>query len=195
MADDVAVGAQAGTTKVFYEAPRLVRARLAAADSPHANASLADLATRMASPDVRALIELMAAQPVSAQEYAAVRAASWRLQRDHAATFARWALDALVWPSVPVLPPLIGENEMVVLNGRAVPVFATVTRNIGPGAVAGLPCVSVPAGRGASGLPFGLAVEGRAHGDDHLLRVAAAVEDALTSSGAGADQAALAPSL
>lgn len=84
---------------------------------------------------------------------------------------------------------------MVVLNGRAVPVFATVTRNTGPGAVAGLPCVSVPAGRGAGGVPFGLAVEGRAHGDDHVLRVAAAVEDALTSSGAGADQAALAPSL
>ena len=195
VADDVAVGAQAGTTLVFYEAPRLVRARLAAQGSLDATAPLADLAARVASPDVRALVELMAAQPVPAQEYTAARAARWRLQRDHAATFARWALDALVWPSVPVLPPLVGQNDSVVLNGRAVPVFATVTRNTGPGAVSGLPCVSVPAGRSAGGLPVGLSVEGRAHGDDHLLRVAAAVEDVLAPSAAGTAQAAPAPSL
>lgn len=187
--DDLAVGAQDGTTLVLHEAPRLVRARLAAQGSPLAAAPLADLAALIASPDVRALFEVMAAHPVTAQAYADARAARWRLQRDHATVFARHGLDALVWPSVPVPPPLVGQAT-VALNGRDVPVFPTVTRNTGPGTVAGLPCVLVPAGRSTGGLPVGLSVEGRAHDDDHLLRVAAAVEGVLATPRAGAGVAA-----
>jgi amidase len=41
---------------------------------------------------------------------------------------------------------------------------------------AGLPCISVPAGFGAAGLPMGLQLIGRPQGDAALLRLARAYE-------------------
>lgn len=176
--DDLAAGAGAGITLVLFEFARLLRARLTVQGSALAAAPLADLAARVASPDVRALVETMAASPVPPSAYAEARASRWRLQRALAATFEVSGLDALVWPTMPVLPPLVGES-VVSLGGREVQAHHAVTRSTDPGSVAGLPVVTVPAGRSATGLPVGLSVEGRAHGDDHLLRVAAAVEGAL----------------
>jgi amidase len=43
---------------------------------------------------------------------------------------------------------------------------------------AGLPCISVPAGFGAAGLPMGLQLIGRPQGDAALLRLAHAYERA-----------------
>ena len=41
---------------------------------------------------------------------------------------------------------------------------------------AGLPCISVPAGFGAAGLPMGLQLIGRPQGDEPLLRLASLYE-------------------
>ena len=42
--------------------------------------------------------------------------------------------------------------------------------------LAGLPCISVPAGFGAAGLPMGLQLIGRPQGEAALLRLALAYE-------------------
>jgi amidase len=44
---------------------------------------------------------------------------------------------------------------------------------------AGLPCISVPTGFNAQGLPMGLQLIGRPHGDAALLALAAAYEGAI----------------
>ena len=180
---DVEVAGDEGIALFLHEAGPLLRARLAAQGSPDALAPLADLASRVASPDVRALVGAMASQAVGPRAYAAARAARWRLQRDLAGAFASSRLDAMVWPTTPVPPLLAGQGATVGLNGREVPVFATVVRNTGPGSVAGLPAVALPAGTSAQGLPLGLCVEGRAHDDVRLLRLAGAVEDVLADRG------------
>ncbi len=176
---DVEVAAADGITLVLHEAATSLRERLVTAGSPDALSPWEELAARVASPDVRALVEVMASGAVEAPAYAAARAARWRLQRDLADAFASSGLDAMVWPTTPVLPTLAGQNATTVLGGREVPVFDTVIRNTGPGTVAGLPVVALPAGRSSGGLPVGLCVEGRAHDDVALLRLAAAVEGTL----------------
>jgi mandelamide amidase len=171
--DDLALGAGPGIDLVLFEAPALLRPRLTAAlvDAPPR-----EWAALVESPDVRALVELMASSPVSPERYQAARASRLRLRRAYAEAFARAEVDVLIGPTVPIPPPLLGEDDTVVLNGRAVPVFATGTRNTGPGTVAGLPMVSLPAGVTSAGLPVGMCLEGRPFDDGRLLGAASAVE-------------------
>ncbi|PRY44741.1 amidase family protein [Umezawaea tangerina] len=167
--DDLAVGAGPGIELVLYEAPRLLVARLGRA--------FEEIVAGTASPDVRGLLELMLTSPIPAERYRAARAAGLRLRRGYAEVFG--GVDVLVGPTVPVAAPLIGEDAAIVLGGRAVPTFATVTRNTGPGTVAGVPMVSLPAGTTADGLPVGMCLEGPVFDDARLLAVAEDVESVL----------------
>ncbi|CCH31224.1 amidase family protein [Actinosynnema sp. NPDC047251] len=169
LGDDVQVAAGAGNDLVFFEAPRLLARRVRSA--------VERWPERVVSPDVRALVGLMASAPVTADAYEDARAARWRLRRAYAEVFAR--VDVVLGPTAPVLPPLLGEDEVITHNGQQVPVFPTVTRNVGPGTVAGLPMLSLPAGRSRTGLPVGVCLEAHPFGDTRLLRVAEAVQDAL----------------
>ncbi|HWO59215.1 MAG TPA: amidase family protein [Umezawaea sp.] len=171
--DDLALGAGPGIELVLFEAPELLRPRLGAT---LVDASPREWAALVESPDVRALVELMASSPVTPERYQAARASRWRLRRAYAEAFARAEVDVLIGPTVPIPPPPLGENDTVPLNGRAVPVFATGTRNTAPGTVAGLPMVSLPAGTTSAGLPVGMCLEGRPFDDARLLGTASAVE-------------------
>jgi mandelamide amidase len=83
---------------------------------------------------------------------------------------------ALVFPSTPLPAAPIGQDETVSLNGEQVPTFVTFIRNTGPGSVAGIPGISLPAALTAAGLPLGIEFDGSEHGDGRLLAIAAAVE-------------------
>jgi len=77
---------------------------------------------------------------------------------------------AQVWPFDAALrwPTHIGGREMDTYHRwMEVTIFATL---------AGLPCISVPAGFGAAGLPMGLQLIGRPQGEAALLRLALAYE-------------------
>ncbi|CAL9492973.1 Mandelamide hydrolase [Actinosynnema sp. ALI-1.44] len=173
LADDLAVAAGPGLEIVRFEAPRLLARRVPLPPERWPE--------RIASPGVRALIEGMVADPLPPATYERARAARWRLRRTYLDVFGR--VDVVLGPTTPVTAPVLGADESLTLNGRAVPTFATVTRNTGPGTVAGVPMVSVPAGVTRDGLPVGVCLEGRPFGDLHLLRVAEAVQDALTRTG------------
>lgn len=171
--DDIASGG-AGIELVLYESHRLITAR--AAELTDARVRFADLVAKIASNDVRDLAQMIAADPLSADAYEAARAVRWDLRRRYAVAFEEFGVDAFVAPTCPVLPPSIGEDQVVELNGTDVPVFATVTRNSAPGTVAGVPMLTLPVGTSRTGLPIGMTLEGAFFADDALLSLASQME-------------------
>ncbi|WP_038166975.1 indoleacetamide hydrolase [Thiomonas sp. FB-6] len=140
---------------------------------------LEEVVAQVRSGDVRRLLEpLLQEGAVSEGVYLAAMAGRQRLRDIYSDTFAKNALDALIFPTTPRVAARIGEDETVELNGRQVPTFPTFTRNTDPGSVASLPGVSLPAGL-ASGLPVGIALDGPLGSDRRLLSIAAAIEAAL----------------
>jgi mandelamide amidase len=69
----------------------------------------------------------------------------------------------------------------VALNGEQVPTFPIYIRNTDPGSNAGIPGVSLPAGRSDEGLPIGMELDGPKGSDARLLAIAAALEALLAA--------------
>lgn len=84
--------------------------------------------------------------------------------------------DLLAAPTMPVLPPRIGE-ETVLVDGREVPYRLALIRFNSCWSLLGLPVVTVPCGF-VDGLPVGLALAGRRFGEPTLLRAAHAFQQA-----------------
>ncbi len=102
------------------------------------------------------------------------------LQQTYERYFDDNQLDALVVPTTPLPARPIGHEETIELNGEQQPTFATYIRNTDPPSNAGLPCLSVPAGLTASGLPVGVEFVGPSGGDAAVLHIGALFE-AVTS--------------
>jgi mandelamide amidase len=105
------------------------------------------------------------------------------LERVRPALVARYAdcirrdrLDALVLPTTRLPARPIGLDDEVLVNGRPVGTLSAYLRNTDPTAFAGLPSISVPAGRTASGMPVGLSFDGLPGTDPTILALAAAFE-------------------
>ncbi|RDI70976.1 Asp-tRNA(Asn)/Glu-tRNA(Gln) amidotransferase subunit GatA [Halopelagius longus] len=95
-------------------------------------------------------------------------ARAW-IKRDFDAAFEE--ADVLATPTMPVVPPRLGESlsdplQLYLMDANTVPVN-----------LANLPAVSVPAGE-SEGLPVGLQLVGPKFGEETILRAASAVEDA-----------------
>ena len=82
--------------------------------------------------------------------------------------------DALLLPTLPIVPPLIGA-ETVDLNGKREPVRPLMLRLTQLFDVTGHPAISIPCGE-AGGVPAGVQLVGRRGETDQLLAVAAALE-------------------
>ncbi|MDT2004821.1 amidase [Rhodococcus opacus] len=177
MPDDLKLAATPGIDLVLYEAERLLAARVN--NGRGQTGSIADLTDSIESPDVRAIFETIAATPVTASAYEQARRARWQLRRLYEETFAASGVHALIAPTVHVLPPLIGQDDTIDVNGQPQPVFPTVTRNTAPGSVAGVPMLSIPGRSTPAGLSVGLCLEGRFFDDRHLLAVGELLSDVL----------------
>lgn len=142
----------------------------------------AEIVAEIASPDVKAVLAPLLT-PESAVPAEAYREAMGihrpKLISLYRACFAENQIDAVVFPTTPLPPPLIGEDDTVTLNGRAVPTFAAVIRNTDPGSNAGLPGISLPVGLTSAGLPVGLEFDAPAGRDRELLSLAIALEKVL----------------
>jgi indoleacetamide hydrolase len=99
-----------------------------------------------------------------------------RLYQDY---FARTGVAAIVFPATMVPPPLIGEDVTVDIRGRKVPFETAVARNVAPGSTAGLPCLVLPAGLTATGLPVAVEFDAPAASDRALLALGLSLEHAL----------------
>ncbi|PKH25303.1 hypothetical protein CIG19_05565 [Enterobacterales bacterium CwR94] len=125
--------------------------------------SFKQLCAAVKSPDVRAL--LADAATVSAARYQQALT-DWQplLVARYQQVFQQHQLDGLIFPSVPMLPPLReGANHH----------FRRLIANCEPATVVGLPCISLPLAQSTDGIPVGIELQ-FAHGDDRrLLQVAA----------------------
>jgi aspartyl-tRNA(Asn)/glutamyl-tRNA(Gln) amidotransferase subunit A len=84
-------------------------------------------------------------------------------------------VDVLAAPTMPVLPPRIGEETVDLADGRQVLYRLTVIPFHSPWSLVGAPVVSVPAGF-VDGLPVGLALVGPRFGESTVLRAAHAFQ-------------------
>lgn len=98
------------------------------------------------------------------------------LQRAYNEYFTNNDVAAMIVPTTPLPARPIGQDQTVELNGEQVPTFVTYIRNTDPPSNAGLPCLSLPVGLTASGLPVGMEIVGPFQRDDTLLGIGRAIE-------------------
>ena len=140
--------------------------------------SLVEFAEEIASPDVRDLFLRLEALAVSLRpDYeAAMHEGRPVLQQTYTEAMNMHEVDAVLTVTVPVQPPLIGEDELLQSDGATLPTFQTVTGHSALASVTGFPSLSLPAGLDSDGLPVGLQIEAAAGRDRALLAVAARLE-------------------
>jgi mandelamide amidase len=133
---------------------------------------------RVASPDVKAILEKQLGQDVPEALYRkAIHESRPALQTAYREYFAKNRLSGMVFPTTPLPAIPIEQDKTVMLNGEAVPTFPTFIRNTCPGSVAGIPGLSIPAGSSPDGLPIGVEIDGPFGEDDALLAMALALEE------------------
>lgn len=149
----------------------------------HPDVSLTELANQIASPDVKGVFDsaIVGDKQVPQEAYEHARfVLRPQLQGAYAKLYSENHLDALVFPTIPAAPaPISGADQEVVLNGQKVPTFPTYIRNTDPGSNAGIPGITLPAGMSKTGHPVGLALDGPAWSDSHLMSLGLAIEQVL----------------
>jgi Asp-tRNA(Asn)/Glu-tRNA(Gln) amidotransferase A subunit family amidase len=174
LSEEAALDAEAGFPIALYETVVDLNSYLAA---HNAGLDFAGLAERAGSPDVKGiLMSLTGAGAVPEPVYRKALQQRSMLQDAYRRHFAEHGIAAIAFPTTPAPASLIGEDETFDLNGKPHPTFATFIRNSGPGSVAGIPGISLPAGITAAGLPVGIEVSGPVSSDRALLAVGAALE-------------------
>ncbi len=110
---------------------------------------------------------------VLATEYINAQRARALFSQDFVRALAR--VDALATPTVPLVAPFIGVDN-VEIEGQVYETRAAVTRFTSPINLTGLPAISVPCGFSALGLPIGVQLVGAAFAEATLLTLAHAYE-------------------
>ena len=177
-----ALDAECGFPIVFFEVAQDLPEYLATLPGPESGLTLADVLAQVASPDVRGALEVAVSAAFTQDVYRQALATRDRLRAAYSAALRpahAERLDALVYPTVPLPAPPLGDDDTTDLDGREVPVFLTTIRNTGPGSTAGMPALSLPAGATRAGLPIGISLEGLPGEDVALLASARRVEAAL----------------
>ena len=147
------------------------------ADAAAYHARLLDTVPELYTKPVRLRLEM--ARYVLGEDY--VRAMNGRAVLMREVDTALAGYDAIVLPTMPILPPRIGETSVAV-SGQMLPVRALTLRLTQLFNVTGHPAISLPCGLTRNGLPIGLQLVGARHHTELLLRTALAVESVLASA-------------
>ncbi|CAB3719531.1 Mandelamide hydrolase [Achromobacter insuavis] len=146
--------------------------------------SFEDVVAQISSPDVKAIFDNLIVPgvlPTPSGEVLPLRPlydSAIAVHRDalidvYRRAFEQHALHGLLFPTVPVPPPLAAPEA------SSLETFQRLARNVDPGSNAGLPGLSLPAGLSADGLPIGLEVDGLPGADRQILAVGMALEPLL----------------
>jgi mandelamide amidase len=139
---------------------------------------------QIASNDVKTRFESPAPAPADTVMAKLRSEALPAMTREYQAVFKQYGIQALAYPTEPIVAPLILEggdrvDAMIELNGRQVNEGVQLIRNT-PGAGAmGFPGLNLPAGLSPDGMPVGLELDGLGHTDSALLAIGMAMEKAL----------------
>jgi aspartyl-tRNA(Asn)/glutamyl-tRNA(Gln) amidotransferase subunit A len=85
------------------------------------------------------------------------------------------SVDVIVTPTLPILPPNIGKNE-IEIKGKIESIRSALLRLTGPTNLTGLPSLSVPCGFSRDGLPIGMQFIGRPFDEAVLYQFGTAFE-------------------
>lgn len=178
--------ALAGINLVAYEAPREVVKffGLTPAGGTFSEAELRLLhrfVEDIASPDVKSIFSHFVDSPISEGDYLAALDRRKQLQAAYEKVFDENKLDALIYPTVGIVAPLLGQDTVTV-HGEERPLFPYSIGNTDPGSFAGQPSLSIPIPRITGALPVGLGIEGARGHDRALLAISSVFESILTSS-------------
>lgn len=178
LADVAALNEAAGFPISLFELVTDLSAYLRAHGARH---DLASVVAAVASPDVRSILQpLLGPDAIAPALYqAALTRHRPALQQAYRSYFAQHAVCAVIFPTTPLPAAPLGADATCLLNGALVPTFTTFTRNTAPGSLAGIPGITLPAGRSAGGLPLGVALDAAAGDDERLLVIAALIEPLL----------------
>ncbi|MFM0339492.1 indoleacetamide hydrolase [Paraburkholderia fungorum] len=181
MSDLETLNGQVGGPVAIHEAREDVLAWLVANHAPVR--TVAELAARIASPDVRVIYDAVLDDALGAHYDAALNEWRPRLQEYVAATFADERLDALLFPTTRLAAVPIDDvngSSMVSIDGAApLDTMDAFLRNTDPASTSGIPGLSLAAGMTASGLPVGLELDGPLGSDRRLLAIGVAFEQLL----------------
>jgi len=174
MSEEALLDAEAGFPIALYETVTDLNSYLA---EHGVGFDFAALAAKTASPDVKGILQsLTGAGAVPEAAYRKALQQRSVLQDTYSRHFREHGIAAIFFPTTPAPAAKIGEDETFMLNGQALPTFATFIRNTGPGSVGGIPGISLPVGVTAAGLPIGMELSGPAGSDQQILGIAAAIE-------------------
>jgi len=177
MSEEASLDAEAGFPIALYETVTDLNTYLA---EHGVGFDFATLAAKAASPDVKGILQsLTGAGAVPEAAYRKALQQRSVLQDTYSRHFRDHGIAAIFFPTTPAPAAKIGEDETFMLNGQALPTFATFIRNTGPGSVGGIPGISLPVGMTAAGLPIGMELSGPAGSDQQILSLAAAIEPLL----------------
>jgi mandelamide amidase len=143
--------------------------------------TLSALIAGVRSGDVREVFEKNMSPPVKPETLAAARDNRRRLQARYGELFQQHRLDAVIFPTVPVLAPPIRPDgdrldDTVLLAGAAAPAGLVSIRHTLTACALGAPGLSIPAGLSAEGLPVGLEIDGVPGSDDAILALGRQIE-------------------
>ncbi|WP_069261716.1 indoleacetamide hydrolase [Paraburkholderia nodosa] len=142
--------------------------------------TVAEVAVRIASPDVRAAYDAVLADARGGDYHSAMTVWRPRLQQLYAQTFAASGLDALLFPTTRLAAVPIDElngSSRVSIDGAApIDEMEAYLRNTDPASNAGIPGLALPVGLVDARLPVGLELDGPVGGDRRLLAIGLAFE-------------------
>ena len=123
------------------------------------------------------------AERYSLTDAAWANAAHTRIYRRFQALFDE--IDVLICPATAVTPFPLGQNHPDTINGAPLEGYFAWVAITSALSLTGCPVVTLPCGLDHSGMPFGVQLVGRPHGDLALLKIAHRVELALMRQGLG----------
>jgi mandelamide amidase len=131
--------------------------------------------------DVRDAFDKNLRERVKPAELEAAKLQRRRVQGRYIDLFQRHRLDAVIFPTVPMLAPAIRPDgdrldDTVVLAGETVPAGMTGIRHTVAACTLGAPALSIPAGLSAECLPVGLEIDGVPGGDERILALGRQIE-------------------
>jgi mandelamide amidase len=169
-------------TVVLFETPHTLGSYLRGTGMAGLPEDLLAASALTKSPDVAGVLAYIHGNPVPVADYQHAAANRWQLRRQFISQLDDAGVDAIMFPTVPILPPVLGQDAEIEYNGTVRPLFDTLTRQTSPGALMGMPMVTIPTGD-PKAVPVGLTVMGRPFDDRAVLKIAETFSTILRPTG------------